>query len=449
MGEQSVRGGAGGAVYPLQVSSGKRYLVDQGGAPFLIHGDTAWSLMSATTREDAEEYFADRERKGFNSIIVNLIEHKFNGPVNRYGEGPFTTHGDLTTPNEAYFAYADWCIQKAGQHGIQVILAPLYLGYPSATDDEGWYREMLAMGPEGCRQYGRYVGQRYGRYDNIIWLMGCDRNPGPVLDHVDAVVAGIKEHDDRHLFTAGALPEHSPVVEYGRGGWLDLNATYTYAVVHRRLLADYNRRPVMPFFLIESTYEGEHNASAVQIRRQAYWAILCGGCGQFLGNLPLWGFYGPRAAMAGTFFLDNEGRDKDSVCEGWQSVMDGTGSQGMVRLKALFNSRAWYDLVPDQEHVVVTKGLGEFTGLDYLAAARTADGSTVIAYMPTSRSVTVDMSKVTGEMAQGWWYDPRTGRSVAAGKFATKGCQELTPPGDGDWVLVLDDASKHLAEPGM
>jgi len=55
-------------------------------------------------------------------------------------------------------------------------------------------------------------------------------------------------------------------------------------------LRDYNRSPVVPFFLIESTYEGEHNASAVQIRRQAYWAILCGGMGHIIGNRPIWLF---------------------------------------------------------------------------------------------------------------------------------------------------------------
>ena len=46
----------------------------------------------------------------------------------------------------------------------------------------------------------------------------------------------------------------------------------------------------MPFVLMESSYEGEHNSSPVQIRRQAYWAILCGAAGQFLGNKPIWGF---------------------------------------------------------------------------------------------------------------------------------------------------------------
>ena len=68
----------------------------------------------------------------------------------------------------------------------------------------------------------------------------------------------------------------------------------------------------------------------------------------------------------------------------------------------LFRSRAWYDLVPDQNHEVVTGGLGEFRGLDYLTAGRTTDGSTVIAYMPSRRTITVDMSKVSGSQAAGW-----------------------------------------------
>ena len=104
----------------------------------------------------------------------------------------------------------------------------------------------------------------------------------------------------------------------------------------------------MPFFLIETTYEGEHNASEVQIRRQAYWALLCGATGQLMGNRPIW-LFDP----------------------GWQTAMDGAGSQDMVRLKALFTSRPWSELVPDQKHEVVVDGLGEFNGLDYLAAART------------------------------------------------------------------------------
>src|SRR3569833_3174971 len=88
--------------YPLRVSADHRHLVDQSGAPFQEQGDAAWSLIYGLTEDDADMYLETRRRQGFNAIIVNLIEHKFNGPVDRYGQNPFTTPGDFSTPNEKY-----------------------------------------------------------------------------------------------------------------------------------------------------------------------------------------------------------------------------------------------------------------------------------------------------------------------------------------------------------
>lgn len=413
--------------YPLQISANRRYLVDQNSSPVLIHGDTAWSLISGTTREETLQYLDNRQRKGFNAIIVNLIEHMFKGPQNRYGEDPFTTPGDFSTPNERYFAHADWVIRQAGERGILVFLAPIYLGYkkPVNDADEGWYYEALACGVAKCREYGRYLGRCYAREVNVLWMMGSDRDPEGALEHVNAVAQGIREYSEQQLFTAHCAPEHSAASQYGQCGWLGLNTVYTYEIVHRKLLAEYRRTPTMPFVLIESTYEGEHNASAVQIRRQAYWAILCGAAGQFVGNRPIW-LYDP----------------------GWQVAMDATGSADMVHLQALFTSRAWHMLVPDAEHVIVTGGLGEFRGLDYLAAARTADGGTLIAYMPTARTVTVDLSQLSGEQVRAWWFDPHTGESFFAGEYAARGQQAFIPPAEQDWALVLDDAALDLPAPG-
>ena len=47
-----------------------------------------------------------------------------------------------------------------------------------------------------------------------------------------------------------------------------------------------------------------------------------------------------------------------------------------------------------------------------------------------------------------WWFDPRTGKSTAAGGLATSGMQELTPPTEGDWVLVVDGGSLKRPPPG-
>ncbi len=412
-------------VTQLFPSTNHRYLVDQNGAPFLLQGDAAWSLIVGLNEAEVEQYLENRRQKGFNGTQVNLIEHKFckHPPLNVAGEGPFTTPGDFTTPNEKYFAYADWVIRKAAENGIQVLLYPIYLGYKGT--DEGWVKEALANGPEKCLDYGRYLGKRYKDFDNIMWMMGADLDPGPALEDVDMIALGIKEYDHRHLFSAECDPEHSAVDYYSGGGWLDFNATYTYEIVHKKLLQDYNRKPAMPFILIESSYEGEHNSSEVQIRRQAYWSVLCGGFGQVMGDFPI-----------------------DIISPGWQQAMDLPGSVGMMHWGKLFRSRPWFDLLPDQKHQVVTAGLGEFNGLDYLAAARTSDGSTVIAYMPTSRTISVDMSKVSGSQVQAWWFDPRNGKATAAGVFPASGGQKLTPPAEGDWVLVLDDASLKRLPPG-
>ena len=412
------------ATYPVKVSPSRRYLVDQGGSPFLLQGDAGWSLISGLTKEEADQYLENRRRKGFNTIMVNLIEHKFKGPANRYGDGPFLTPGDFSTPNEKYFEHADWVIRKAGEKGIQILLAPIYLGYKGT--DEGWYEETLKNEPDKCLEYGHYVGRRYQAFDNILWLIGGDRNPEQALEGVNAVVAGIREFDHRHLFTAHCAPEYSAMEVYGDGGWLDLNSTYTYQLIHPLLLRDYNRSPAMPFFLIESTYEGEHNASAVQIRRQAYWAILCGATGQIIGNRPIW-LFDP----------------------GWQAAMDGLASKEMVYLKSLFTSRSWHLLVPDQRHEVVTEGLGELRGLDTLVDARTSDGATIIAYMPSSRTITVDLSKLSGTHGKAWWFNPRTGTAQASDEFAVGVRKQFTPPGEGDWVLVIDDAAKGFSAPGV
>jgi len=409
---------------PFRISENHRYLVDRHDVPFLLQGDAAWSLIANLTKEDAEVYLKNRHDKGFNAVLVNLIEHKFakNAPRNLYGDAPFSGATDLSAPNEKYFQHADWVIQKAAENGLVVLLAPVYLGFPDR--DEGFYDEVMANGPEKCLAYGRFLGQRYRGVDNIIWVMGGDRDPGPARENVDMVAYGIRESDRRHLMTAHCHSDSAPAEQYP-GSWLEVSTSYAYEIVHLRLTWDYERKPEIPLFLIESIYEGEHNSSELQIRRQAYWSVLCGEFGHVMGNLPIWSFD-----------------------PGWQAALESPGSTALVRWGRLFRSRPWYGLAPDKDHKIVTAGLGEFWGLDYLTAAATPDGGTVMAYLPSSRTITVDLSRLAKGHAKAWWFNPRTGDAVEAGTFATEGAKQFTPPSEGDWVIVLDDASKRLPAPG-
>jgi hypothetical protein len=115
-----------------------------------------------------------------------------------------------------------------------------------------------------------------------------------------------------------------------------------------------------------------------------------------------------------------------------------------------FSSLPWQDLVPDQDHEVLTAGYGTFGNVDtrvsksdYATSAKTADGSTVVVYVPTARAITVNMASLKGT-AKARWFDPSNGeyQDVSGSPVANRGSHEFTPPGknhagDGDWVLLL------------
>jgi hypothetical protein len=85
---------------------------------------------------------------------------------------------------------------------------------------------------------------------------------------------------------------------------------------------------------------------------------------------------------------------------------------------------------------------------DYVTAARTPDGSLVMAYMPTYRPITVDMTKLSGP-ATGQWYDPSCGKYIPTegSPYTNSGKHMFIPArhnadGDEDWVLVLESSKK-------
>ena len=63
--------------YPLTVASTARHVVDQSAKPFLLVGDTAWSLFVALSDSDADLYLENRKQHGFTAVLASLIEHMF------------------------------------------------------------------------------------------------------------------------------------------------------------------------------------------------------------------------------------------------------------------------------------------------------------------------------------------------------------------------------------
>ena len=292
------------ATFPLRASPNQHHLVDQAGAPFLMHADTAWSLIVALTTNEVEVYLETRRAQGFNSIIVTLIEHAYVGidnlagpPYNRAGQAPFLVAGDFAQTNEAYFAQADWVLRQAASKGMFVLLAPCYMGYPG--NGSGWYFEARANGVDKCREYGRFVGRRYRDFPNLAWIMWGDRNADDSTPMVEAIVAGLRETDPNHLFTAHFQRTVSSRDNPITAPWLTLNAAYPTDIVQPMCLREYYRTPALPVFVIEARYENEHGISTAGLRRQAYTALLSGASGHAFGNKPVWWFdRGWQAALS-------------------------------------------------------------------------------------------------------------------------------------------------------
>src|SRR5262245_56922073 len=106
------------------------------------------------------------------------------------------------------------------------------------------------------------------------------------------------------------------------------------------MLTEYNRANFKPVFMVEANYEFEHNSdtdggSTQNLQRQEYWTMLSGGAGQLYGSAHTW-----------------------RLQKGWRSNLDTPGAEQLGHMKALFAAKKWFDLVPDQEHSVVTAGYG-------------------------------------------------------------------------------------------
>ncbi|HKW84380.1 MAG TPA: DUF4038 domain-containing protein, partial [Burkholderiaceae bacterium] len=363
------------STWPLHVESGKRYLVDAQNRPFLIQGDSPWSLISRLTRENVDLYLETRRQQGFNTVMTNLIEHQFtdNPPNNAYGAAPFTRAGDFSTPNEAYFAHAEYVIAKAKEKGILVLLCPAYLGYQGGS--EGWYSEMQSNGATKLRAYGQWVANRFKAYDNIIWVEGGDYNP-PDKSLTRAVANGIRDVD-----TAGKWPQTfhgsrgTGALEFlstSSDPWLTVNNIYTdVSTVVSEARGQY-AGSTMPFFLIEAGYEN-NDVDDAGVRAQAYQAVLSGAMGQMMGNFPVW-YFG----------------------SGWKSALSSKGATTVGYLPKLFalTGIAWQNLVPDSNSSVLTSSPG--SGIDRAAAARVSDGSAVLVYSRQSTTMTISMTKLAG-----------------------------------------------------
>src|ERR1700712_1479291 len=157
----------------FSISSNHRYLLKDG-KPFFWLGDTGWELFHRLNREEADRYLKRRAEQGF-TVIQAVLLAEFDGlhTPNANGDLPLL-NDNPSTPNEKYFKYVDYIIDKAASFNINIALLP--------TWGDKIFKSSWGAGPEifneqNAAVYASWLANRYKDRKNIIWILGGDRIP--------------------------------------------------------------------------------------------------------------------------------------------------------------------------------------------------------------------------------------------------------------------------------
>jgi len=183
-----------------------RNLVWEDGEPFFYLGDTAWEIFHRLNREEMAHYFEQRARQGFNAVQgVALAELEGVTVPNAYGRLPLKFTDDAPDPARpdtdgaySYWDHVDYAVELAAQHGMFITLLPTW----GDKFNLCWGKGPEVFDEENAYLYGKWIGARYARHWNILWMLGGDR---PLEEKhrriIDKMARGILESDKNHLIT--------------------------------------------------------------------------------------------------------------------------------------------------------------------------------------------------------------------------------------------------------
>lgn len=423
--------GEGAPSFPLKVAENRRYLVDAAGKPFFVMGDTPWFVQKLKI-EDARMLMDDRRAKGFNTLFLEILDDSQIPSRDGYGHVAFDPPTDITRPVEAYWKYADQIMEEAERRGLFIIMSELWYGAGGGL----W---MHHVKPDNARIYGAFIGKRYARFKNVMWMHAGDRNPDANLGECTRVLARtIAAAAPHHLHTVHNAHEFASARFHHQDPWLNVNMGYTYGPAHLHILPEYERTgPVLPVILGETGYEAEPNAiellpdakpgdlwTPFKIRRNAWWAVASGAKGYCAGSR-LWRW------------------EAD-----WRKTLQVRSSKEAPFLLRGLQAIAWWRLAPDAKHEFLIDGQSDAKKADYAAAALADDRSCALVYAPAPRSLRIDLARLSGPAAA-QWFDPTSGqfKPIEGSPFASTGSRAFTPParnsaGESDWVLVFSVMKK-------
>lgn len=418
------------------------------GTGFFWMADTAWQLAQKLySEEEVDFYLKNRKEKGFNVILVSIAEH--TGIRRRETLVPAFNDYDWKQANNEYWTHVDYIVDKANALGLYIGILPAWHMFPDRNETKGLIDKDDAM------HYGNYIATRYAGKKNIIWVVGGDSkaDDSRVKEVWNALGTAIYNvASKKQLITYHPTGTVSSSKWFHGEDWLDFNMVQSghcapMNIGISNLRQDYKKIPTKPTLDGEPRYEtmeecfykdinisagqGEgqrtgHRFNEKDVREIAYKQVFSGAFGHTYGHHSIWQMSlrknnGPNIGGV------------QSTVNSWKEALDANGSTQMGYLVKLMKSRPMLSRVPDQSMVLNN---------DKTSFATRGDGYAFV-YLPLGGSVTVNLSKISGDTIQVSWFNPRTGIVSEKETIGNNGSRTFNTPNSNDIVLILDDKSKN------
>ncbi|MBQ8624081.1 MAG: glycoside hydrolase family 140 protein [Oscillospiraceae bacterium] len=416
-----------------------RYLAWDNGKPFFYLGDTAWEIFHRLNREEVEKYFECRSRQGFNAVqSVALAELCGVTVPNAYGKLPLHFTNELPDPAKpdidgeySYWDHVDFVIETAAKYKMFIVLLPTW----GDKINKCWGQGPVIFNEDNAYTYGKWIAQRYADKENIIWMLGGDRQLEPRHRAIiDAMAKGIKEMDKNHLITFHPPGNSDSTKWVNDAEYIDFHTSQTGHTPEQsyesdKVMLEMSRASEKPYMNSEPRYEDNPACfntklgycwDADDVRQNAYWDMLSGTCGHTYGNHCVWSM----TKETDTYFPYT-----------WEEVLERDGANQIGYLKKLRLSRDFFSLRNAPELIAEN-----YEGMGHMNAAKGNDYGYIYSPLGVPFTVNLGVFENAGSIRASW-FDPRTGKSKIFAILPAYGKTLLAPPTQGkgcDWVLILE-----------
>lgn len=393
------------ARFPLKVSPNGRHITDDNGTPFLMVADVAWQLLRKLSYTETVQYMDIRKSQSFNTFLVHLLPAlPTQRNVNKVA--PFLESNDLTKPNKPYFDYLEKIILAAKERNLVIGIV---------VSRQSWNTVFDAQKENAWKQYGAYVGKRFAKYANIIWIVSEEEYQSAL--QFKAISEGIRSESDGQILAS--LNTCSPTsVNDGSPNHSDLKFIIpdsTVTPAEYASLANWQKNAaetaLRPFLIANSEFPKEITDQSTLIRNQAYQSILSSAAG--FCHMSTIKNFNPT----------------------WKVNITKDGAEYIHELVKILKGIPWEYMQPDSPDMLVDSLDKAEIGIVSLSNKRLS-----MLYLPSSRPVRLDLKHLEGSEFGTVWYSPRTGKRWAGANLNLAGEAVVQPPDsqpEWDWILLI------------